>query len=65
MLTGSNFASIQKFERLPFWNNLSYGIKIYGFEVAFNSMTSLLNIIEIQLVQKLLVGETDRQRMVT
>jgi hypothetical protein len=51
MLTGSSFASTQKFERLPFWNNLSYGIKIYGFEVAFNSMTSLLNIIEIQLVQ--------------
>jgi hypothetical protein len=33
------------------------GLKMYGFEVTFNGMTSLLNFIKIyQLVQKLLGG---------
>jgi hypothetical protein len=35
------------FERPPFWNGCSYGIKKYGFEVTFNGMTSLLNFIKI------------------
>jgi len=29
----------QKFERPPFWNDCSYGIKSYGVEVALNGMT--------------------------
>jgi hypothetical protein len=36
--------SPQKFERPPFWNGCSYGIKNYGVEVAFNGMTSLLKL---------------------
>jgi hypothetical protein len=38
-LTGES--SIQKFERSPFWNGWSYGIKNYGVEVTFNGMTFL------------------------
>jgi len=37
----------QKFERPPFWNGWSYGIKNYGVEVTFNDMTSLLNFMKI------------------
>jgi hypothetical protein len=49
------------YERPPFWNAWRYGIKIYGIEVIFNGMTSVLSFIKIyQLVQKLL-GGTDRQ----
>jgi hypothetical protein len=52
----------QKFERPPFLNGWSYGIRKYGVEVTFNSMTSLLNFIKIyQLVQKLLGEHIDRQ----
>jgi hypothetical protein len=29
----------QKFERPPFWNDCSYGIKSYGVEVTLNGMT--------------------------
>jgi hypothetical protein len=50
----------QKFERPPFWNAWRYGIEMYGVEVTFNDMASLLNALKIyQLVQNLL-GE-DRQ----
>jgi hypothetical protein len=35
----------QKFERPPFCNGWSYGIKTYGVEATFNSMISLLNFI--------------------
>jgi len=61
-LTGASFNPPQKFERPPFWNGCSYGIKNYGVEVTFNGMTSLLNFIKIyQLVQKLIGGQTDTQ----
>jgi hypothetical protein len=58
--------SLQKFECLPFWNFLSYGIKIYGVEVIFNGMTSLQNFIKItSFVYNLLWGgahiQTDRR----
>jgi hypothetical protein len=53
----------QKFERPPFCNGWSYGIKKYDVEVIFNGMTSLLNFIKIyQLVQKLLGGDTQTDR---
>jgi hypothetical protein len=49
----------QKFEHSPFWSGWRYGIKKYGVEVTFNGISSLLNFIKIyQLVQKLLVGDT-------
>jgi hypothetical protein len=52
----------QKFERPPFWNGCSYGIKNYGVEVTFNGMTSLLNFIKIyQLVQKFMGSRHTRQ----
>jgi hypothetical protein len=52
----------QTFERPPFWNGWSYGIKKYSDKVTFNGMTSLLNFIKIyQLIQKLLGGHTDGQ----
>jgi hypothetical protein len=58
----------QKFERPPFWNGWSYGIKKYSFGVTFNGMTSLLNFIKnYQLVQNVLGWgggahrQTDRQ----
>jgi hypothetical protein len=39
------------------------GLKKYGIEVTFDRMTSLLNFIKIyQLVQKLLVGDTQTDR---
>jgi uncharacterized Zn-finger protein len=61
-LTGASF---QKFERPPFWNGWSYGIKKYGVEVTFNGMTSILNFIRMyHLFQKLLGGthkQTDGQ----
>jgi hypothetical protein len=59
-LTG--FASKSKFERPPFWNGCSYGIKSHGAEAIFNAMTSLPNFIKIyRLVQKLIGGHTDRK----
>jgi hypothetical protein len=51
----------QKFERPLFWNAWRYRIKMYGVEVTFNDMTSILNFIKIyQLVKKLLGGQSDR-----
>jgi hypothetical protein len=47
-----------KFERPPFWNGCSYGIKNYG-EVTFNGMTSLLNFIKTYQLVQTLVGGTD------
>jgi hypothetical protein len=52
----------QKFERPPFWNSLSYGIKKYGVEVTFNGITFLPNFMQIhQSLQKLL-GDTHTDR---
>jgi hypothetical protein len=42
------FNSPQKFERPLCLNGCSYGIKNYCFEVTFNDMTSLLNLIKNQ-----------------
>jgi hypothetical protein len=33
----------QKFQRSPFWNGWSYGIRNYSVKVTFNGMISLLN----------------------
>jgi hypothetical protein len=45
-----------------FFNGGSYGTKIYGIEVTFNGMTSLLSFIKIYyLMQKLIRGQTRRQ----
>jgi hypothetical protein len=46
----------QKFERPPFWNGCSYGIKHYGIEVTFNGMTSLNFIQFYHLVQNFMGG---------
>jgi hypothetical protein len=58
-LTGSGFVSSSKFKRQPFLNGWIYVIKKYGVVVTFNGMISLLHVKKIcQLVQKLLVGDT-------
>jgi hypothetical protein len=47
----------QRFERLPFCNGCSYGVKNYGVEVTSNGKTSILNVIK-----KLPIGlEVDRE----
>jgi hypothetical protein len=52
---------LQKFERSPFWNACSYGIKNYGNEVTFNGITSLANFIQLyHSFQKLIEGQIDR-----
>jgi hypothetical protein len=53
----------QKFERQPFTNDWSYGIKNYRSQVTFNSTTSLLKFINILIGSKMLGGytQTDRQ----
>jgi hypothetical protein len=62
VLTGASLHPSQKFERPPFRNGWSYGIKIYGVEVTFNDMTFLLNFVRIyQFIQKLMVGELHRE----
>jgi hypothetical protein len=44
----------EKFQRSPLCNNWSYGNKEYGIEVAFNVITSMLNLKQIDdSVQKL------------
>jgi hypothetical protein len=51
----------QKFERSSFWNDWNYIIKNYDVKATFNGFTSLLNLMKIyQLVQNLLMGDTDR-----
>jgi hypothetical protein len=48
---------LQKFERPPFWNGWSYGIKDNRVDVTFSGMTSQLNLTNFyQLIQMLLVG---------
>jgi hypothetical protein len=54
----------QKFERPLFWNGCSYDIKIYGYLVDYNGMTSQLNFVKIYHLVYKLVGGTDRHRMV-
>jgi hypothetical protein len=52
----------QKFERLPFWNGCSYGIKNYGIEVIFNGTTFLINFTKLnQFFEKLIGAHTDKQ----
>jgi hypothetical protein len=54
--------SPQDFERRPFLNGWSYGIKNYRVEVPFNGITFLPNFMKIyQSVQKLL-GETQTDK---
>jgi hypothetical protein len=36
----------QEYDRPPFWDGCSYGIKNYGVEVTFNGMASILNFIK-------------------